>query len=568
MTNAHSHRGNASVRFVVACGLAHAILMTLVFPPIDVWWLVFLAASPLAAAAVTARRFRVALPCLLLPMIASWLWHQWWVTEISAAGIVPMAMYLALWTPLIAWVIRRLARSRTFGGLPLALIVPVAWTGIEFLRSVLVFDGYPWYLLGQPLIGWLPLAQPADIGGINGLAILPAATGGLVADVLLGRGTASIRRTAGLITASLALIWTGYGLWRVQPPGTGAVGPAVLAIQTVLPQSNKVAWSPREQWDDTLGFARQTVDAADSIRQGGGRIDVIAWPETMLPGIGIEPESIAIMEEAGWWPGNRFAELAMELQSATGVPLLLGSPSFEGLRQETSADGPTLAWDRRFNSVYLLDEDGPAAATRYDKVFLTPFGERMPYISSWPWLEQQMLDIGARGMQFDLDAANEPVRLMLEWVRPTDGVTMSTGIGTPICFEDTVPSVCRELVWEDGQKKATVLLNASNDGWFGPYPGPRSTHLQLARFRTIENRVPMVRAVNTGRSGWIDSSGRLRAAAPALVPEVILAETELDDRRPPFATLGEGPIWLITLVCLLMLSWTGLDSRRTIPENS
>ncbi|MAD78710.1 MAG: apolipoprotein N-acyltransferase [Planctomycetaceae bacterium] len=568
MTDAPSHRGEASLRFIVACGVAHAILMTLVFPPIDAWWLVFIAGSPVAAATVAARRFRVVLPCLLVPMIGTWLWHQWWVTEVSAAGIVPMAIYLALWTPLIAWVIRRLARSRTFGGWPLALLVPLAWTGVEFLRSVLVFDGYPWYLLGQPLIGWLPLAQPADIAGINGLAILPAATGGLLADFFLGRGSRSTRRIASIATASLVVIWTGYGLLRVQPPGTGRLGPAILAIQTVLPQSNKVGWSPRDQWDDTVGFARQTIEAAEAVRANGGRIDLIAWPETMLPGIGIEPASTAVMEEAGWWPGNRFAELAMELQSETGVPLLLGSASFEGLRRETTEDGPTLAWDRRFNSVYLLDERGPEAATRYDKVFLTPFGERMPYISSWPWLEQRMLDIGARGMQFDLDAASDPVRLILEWRRPTEDVLGSTGIGTPICFEDTVPSVCRDLVWENGRKLAPLLLNASNDGWFGPYPGPRSTHLQLARFRSIENRVPMVRAVNTGRSAWIDSSGRLRAAAPALVADAILAETELDDRRPPFATLGERPIWSLTLICILMLIWSGLDSRRTNPRNS
>ena len=78
----------------------------------------------------------------------------------------------------------------------------------------------------------------------------------------------------------------------------------------------------------------------------------------------------------------------------------------------------------------------------------------------------------------------------------------------------------------------------------------------------------MVRAVNTGRSAWIDSSGRLRAAAPALVSDAILAETELDDRRPPFATLGERPIWSLTLICIVMLIWSRWDSRRTIPRNS
>ncbi len=549
----------------ILAGVVHALVLAMAFPPIDLWWLIPLAPAALGVGALATPRFRTALLPLLVPAVGAWLWHQWWVGDISAAGLAPFALYLACWTPLIAGAVRRLARSASFESLPLALLVPLVWTGLEYLRATLVFDGYPWYLLGQPLIGWPPLAQAADLAGITVLAILPAMLGGLLADWFLQRGTTATRRGSAILTLIVVAAWTGYGLLRMRPVGEGTPGPHVLAIQTDLPQDNKVAWTPQQQWEDGLRFARQTIAAADRIRGEGKRIDVIAWPETMLPGVGLEPSSVEFMSDRGFWPGTRFSDLAVELQAATNVPLLLGSPSFEGLRLAAD-DPPGLDWDRRFNSVYLLDRNGPSAATRYDKVFLTPFGERMPYISAWPWLEQRLLDIGARGMQFDLDAASAPTRLTLEWTNAS-GVPESIGIGTPICFEDTVPSVCRELVWEDGRKAASLLLNASNDGWFGDHAGPRLNHLQLSRFRAIENRVPLVRAVNTGRSGWIDSSGRIREVAAGESSNAILARTRLDDRHPLFARVGEVPMLLVLLVIAAMLIRTLAPPRGMNSEN-
>lgn len=544
---------------VVVGSLIHATMMTLAFPPFDLWWLILLAPAPLVIAATAPLRFRWIAIIVFLPMVGTWLVHQWWVREISAAGLLPMAAYLAAWSPLLAWAIGRLARSPRFAGWPLALLVPIAWTGIEFLRATVAMEGYPWYLLGQPLIEWLPLAQLADVGGITLLAILPAALGGLAADAFLGRGTTRTRTIAGLATMAMLVAWIGYGFARIRPIGDGEDGPRILAMQTNLPQSNKVAWPPKEQWESAVGFAEATITAFRETTAAGGSIDLVAWPETMLPGVGLEPESTGTMTEAGWWPGNRFVELAVELQTILGVPLLVGSPAFDGLRIDGEGEQGRLEWDRRFNSVYILDERGPEAAARYDKIFLTPFGERMPYISEWPWLEQQLLDLGAQGMSFDLAAGDAPERLRFA---SAQGGPVS--IGTPICFEDTVPSVCRSLVWDGSSKIASVLVNASNDGWFGSSMGPRSSHLQLARFRAIENRVPLVRVVNTGTTASIDSSGRIRRQCPPLEQNWLVASTELDERGALFARIGQWPSGLIAAACgLLLLAARGSRSDAT-----
>ena len=548
---------------VLVASLAHAVIMLLAFPPFDLWWLIFLAPTPLVIAATSDLRFHWTGLLLFLPMVGTWLVHQWWVGEVSGAGLVPMAAYLAAWTPLIAWVIARLSRSRRLGTWPLAALVPIAWTGLEFLRATIAFDGYPWYLLGQPLVEWLPLAQPADIGGVTLLAILPGITGGLLADLVLHRGSGRGRAAACGVATLVLAAWVGYGLMRLDAPSPTTPGPTILAIQTNLPQSNKVAWTPEQQWEDAVGFARDTVTAFREADAAGQRIDLVAWPETMLPGVGLEPASTTIMQDAGWWPGNRFAELAMELQALLEVPLLLGSGSYEGLRIIGEGADGRLEWDRRFNSVYLLDERGTKATGRYDKVFLTPFGERMPYISAWPWLEQKLLDLGARGMSFDLAAGDQAT--LLEY-RSESGPSIP--IGTPICFEDTVPRACRSLVWKDGRKAAAILVNASNDGWFGRSGGPRAAHLQLARFRAIENRVPLVRVVNTGTSAWIDSNGRIQASCPPLEPSSLVARPLIDDRHPPFARIGQWPSGVLAIAVMVLLLATIREPSDTAARNS
>jgi apolipoprotein N-acyltransferase len=546
-------------------GLVHAAILYVALPPVGWWWLVFAAPAPLAMVAVGAARRRTVIACLGVPMIGAWLLHQWWVGSVSALGLPPMACYLAAWTAIMGLAVRRVARSPRFASLPLAILLPPVWLFVEWLRADVVFDGYPWYLLGQPLVEWVPLAQVADVGGVMFVSLLPAAIGGLLADHGLRRGSAGTRRVASIGVAMFAAVWTAYGFWRIST-APAIPGPTVLAIQTNLPQSNKVGWAPADQWRDANEFATRTVDAVRAADSAGTPIDLVAWPETMLPGVGLEPASTGFMKSAGWWPGERFADLVSQLQSIVARPLLLGSASFDGLR--LAKDGERLDWDARHNSVYLVDGDDPASLVRYDKIFLTPFGETMPYISAWPWLESKLLDLGARGMQFDLEPGTSPVRFEIAWT-PREGESASIGVATPICFEDTVPAVCRELVWDGDRKAVDLLVNASNDGWFGDWPGPREVHLQLARFRCIENRVPMVRAVNTGRSASVDALGRLIDVLPALEPGVLIAPVTLDGRHSPYASLGRWPVLLVSLAgVLLVLGGRGQRRAKAAAESS
>lgn len=556
MSRLASLRPSGQGLIALAGGVAHAVGLVLVFPPFGWWWLAPLLPAMVAIVAVRCSRWAIILG-LGAPAMAAWLWHSWWVGRISVAGLAPLAFYLALWTPLIALVVRRLARSRRHGvdGWPLALVVPFVWVGMETWRGLVVLDGYPWYLLGQPLLGWLPLAQVADLGGVCLVGLLPASVGGWLADLILRRGSSGRRMSATAGVAVLTMIWIVYGLVRMPAMDTARLGPRILAIQTDLPQSLKVGWSPEQQWRDAIRFGNQTIDAVEASAVEGRAIDLVAWPETMLPGVGLEVSSTELMASRGWWPGRRFVDLAIDLQRRAGAPMLLGSGSFEGLRIVEDE----IEWDARFNSVYLLDERGPDSANRYDKVVLTPFGERMPYISAWPWLEERLLSLGAAGMRFDLDAGRTVAPLEFSW---SDGEGVETiGIATPICFEDTVPGLCRKLVWRDGRRVASIIVNASNDGWFGDWTPTRRSHFEFSRFRAIENRTPVVRVVNTGDSGWIDSNGRVVDRLLGPEPGWMIAEPRLDDRRPIYAAVGNLPVMIWACGLLVVLVWSLV--RRT-----
>lgn len=521
---------------IAALLAAHSILLVLAFDPFNVWPLVFLAPLPFVLAALRATTWQMLAMWTFGMEFLRWLYVQSWVGQISVAGWPPMAAYLALYSVGMVLLIRRFAMSRRYGRVPFAITVPVVVLGVEFLRGSIMLGGYPWYLLGQPLIGWLPMAQAADLGGVMFVSLLPAVFGGGIADVVLHR---SVRVAASV--AVLVAAWIGYGVLRIRPLDHGEPGPVVLLVQTNIPASIKTHWTPEAQREDVVRFVRMTLEGLEHLRNDGIEPSLAVWPETMLPGPGLEVEATDEYLAGGWFPGNSFRELIGLLRERGGVPLLIGSGSFEGLSAPPDGD---MSWDKRFNSVYLVDEALPEG--RYDKVHLTPFGERMPLISDVPWLEEKLLDFGASGMRFDLDEASDVVRLPFTFQSGTHEQTIN--LGTPICFEDTLPWVCRTMIWANGVKVGFLLVNVSNDGWFGTSDAGRQAHLKNARFRAIENRVPLLRSVNTGMSAWVDSSGRLRASLPPNSEGTLRAYPRLDRGWTVFGAIGNGPSGMMFMV--------------------
>ncbi len=535
----------------------HAVCFALMFPPHFAWPLAFVTVAPLVVTALLATRTWQVLLGVGVVEIALFLWLQRWTAGISQAGYVPLAVYCALWPTLFVIVLRRALRHEFVARLPLAITAAILWTGFEFFRGTILLNGYPWFLLGHPLVEWPVQAQSADLLGTYFLGSVAAAFSGLLVDIWrCRRNEFSTRKLIGeaVVVAALLIVNLGYGSWRMSQTDALRPGPTLLAVQTNLPQDNRNAWTAEMQAEDVPGFMELTRAA---LAEAETDIDLIVWPETLVPGVGFEQEAIDLLSGFGAqamhmyrWP-IEVDQFAREL----GIAMLVGAPAWVGPQTKT-VDGmiELLPPEHRYNSAYLITGDLPYQ--RYDKYFLTPFGETMPYISSWPWLEQKLLSLGASGMTFNLSAADEIDSLEFSF----DGKTI--GLGTPICFEDCVSHVIRQMVYPDGSKRVDLLVNLSNDGWFWWDDGTRQQRVQISRLRCIENRVPLVRSVNTGNSVHLDSMGKVAAVisegryGTSRIAGALVAQTQLDSRRTIYGRIGDvwGWICLAGLVCLTIIA--------------
>ncbi len=567
-------------------GLLHAGLFALAFPPYDLWPLAYFALIPIALLALrTSGRAKAVLSVWLMSTLA-WLWVQRWLIDVTGPGYAALAVAQGAFPALFVWMLATLrprGRKPVLPGVTNILLVPVLWVATEMLRgSPLFFSGYPWFFLAHPLIAQPVVCQTADLFGTYFVSFTAAMLAGFVADVLTvplyhnGRLSLTIRASIGMyITVQVFVL--GYGMWRLrQTNGIQSNAPsiAVAAVQTNLPQNNKQTWTLEQQFSDFDDFVALTRLTEDPTGQRA-RADLVIWPETMVPGLALNIEAMRATRQFEQKLGrdlpnvtyfyDSLSRLARELHA----PLLVGGSAVDDLKYsvETNKDDdgnetitPNWEWKARYNSALLFEADGRLSDIRYDKVHLTPFGEVIPLAHYWPAVQQWLLNLGANGMKFDLDAGHEFTRLEVPFQQK--GGTRIL-VGTPICFESTMPYVCRLLSHPSGKPPADLLINITNDGWFGAIYGGREQHLQIGRFRCIENRVPMVRAANTGVSAAIDSAGRMTQMGPTIpgnrptwnAEGVMMATVRLDYRQPLYGRIGDVFGWLCLGSSAALVSW-------------
>ncbi len=196
---------------------------------------------------------------------------------------------------------------------------------------------------------------------------------------------------------------------------------------------------------------------------------------------------------------RRDHERLRELANQTGTTIVVGT-----LSRERHFERPYFRTEN-YNSV-LVYRPGQDEPQRYDKIHLVLFGEFIPfrrghlhrfynYLNSiMPWTEEYSLTAGSDYKVFDAQAPSQ------------DGRTYR--FGSPICYEITMSDACRRFGYGAVGKRADLLINLSNDGWF-LYKSELPQHLAIAVFRAVENRVGVVRSVNTGISAAIDPKGHI-----------------------------------------------------------
>lgn len=530
------------------------------------WWLAMpfsaepIAVLPLVAsfcwpwllvrAAIGARRRRTVAIALFVSFLVPWAFLLGWIREVSVAGWPALVAYSALYMPVFGLVVRAIMHSPRLQRVPLALVAAVVWTALEYLRAEVIFDAWPFYLAAHGVYpsGLIHWAQYAGVWLVSFLVVLTS----------VGLWQSCLQR--GTWKWNVGLIMLGFGL----PILTGFSGPVdmrpstpvrMLCVQTNLTQSNKIGWPVERQEADVRAFLDQTRTAL----LAAGSVDLVLWPETMVPGLGFDPDTLTFLDSLG--PGaahmTRWQRVLQQAAAQSGVPWLVGSPTW--LDVALSDDG-YMESSQRFNSAVLLEPDG--SVQRYDKVFLTPFGETMPWIRAWPWLEQRLMAVGASGLHFDLQAGGAPVAITIEThegpqssLGDVGGPGRTLRLVTPICFEDAVPSVVRRLVRDTN---ADIIVNLSNDGWFGTDDAGRRAHQIAAAFRAVELERPLIRVANTGLTASINRFGHVVQQLDARTSGTVLVEpVSSKGNATGYARFGN---WFPQL--LLLLTVTGILMRR------
>lgn len=560
------------------CGFAHGLLCWLGQPSVSLWATAFFAVVPLVLVIAKTRiPPRWAALFAAIGTLPYWAVTQRWVFDITSVGYFPMLLLQAFWTWLFVWVASKCLRAKTGRWIGSALLIPLVWTGVEFLRCEVAFTGYAWGVLGYPLIADARLASPATVLGVYFVSFLVCVPSGAFAEWIIR--SSGWRRRA-VTTLCLAVLAWGLSILAMPKDNrTGAI--AVGVVQTNLPQSNKLAWTLEDAMVDFEKFLSLTRDVAEA----SPRPDVIVWPETMVPAGTISPEALAVLQRKqvirqierngrrDIIPATFFADQLMGTQREIGIPMLVGGEGTDGYDAIVNDDGSIrLAWEHRYNSVFMV-ERGIIQPTRYDKERLTPFGEFFPYIRHWPWLQRIMLSAGARGMSFNLTEGHS--REVFE-VPSLGSPDRPVRVVTPICFEVTASGYMRELVYSKGAKRADVVLSPTNDGWFGSSDEGREHHLLMARWRCVELNIPMARSANTGVSAFIDGRGRVLSRgvtgdADGHTTDGVLVDTLLFDPAGPGTAfgrfgnvLGWGCLWG-TIGVLLAALWSG---RRGAAEGT
>lgn len=568
----HEHPPNLGRVRACTLGLISALFVVLASHPVSLWWCSFLIPIPLFAIARDPRiaPSRAAFWCAL-GSSPCWLVLHWWIKDVSALGLIPLVILMSTWTMLFVWLAARIIDR--FGRE--VLILPLVWVGVEFFRGSLFGTGYPWYLLAHPLIESPSsvLAMPASIAGVYFVSFLTAAYAYLLTRAVRDRNHHR-RKRAGFAAAGLFAAWVLMGLLLIPPKDLGTPKFRFATIQPNVPQDNRTDWTVRQRYRDWLTL-RSLTTAAYEDQTNPLPLDAIIWPEGFVPGWTLDPVSLETEREANLaWnmtlkdPNDvpdlevhdriRATEIVEQLliyQEALDVPLIVGSVAFDNLLIVDEGNGIEYKRDAMYNSAFVI-ENGQVSEAWYDKLHLTPFGEVMPYISSSDTLESALLSIGASGMEFVLDPGLAPRNLSVP-MHDTNGDPIS--LATPICFEATISSVCRSLVARDGQRQAGVMINMTNDGWFGKSRGGRESHLQLARWRCIELATPMIRSANTGISAVIDHRGQVidRTVTPlGDDPDegYIIEQVQIGAGLTPFAHIGDLFGWICFLSSVI---WGG-----------
>jgi apolipoprotein N-acyltransferase len=536
---------------IIAMILITVLLLTLAFAPVGQFYLVWIGLVPWLLIVGDARSQRRA---FLLSWLAGTLFftaNMWWMYAITIPGMIALMIYLGIYWGFAALLIRgaRLLKPdeiriipktwRRKWGAPAAIFsVAIVWTASEWVRGNL-FTGLPWLYLGHTQTPLLAMCQIADTLGAYGVTFLVVLINAAVALTISQPAHARGRLIPAAVVVMLIVAGNiAYGFRRITENATYP-GPTVLVVQANYPQDNK-SGAKSAGYAEIMDFHfSQTLDTLRKLPPD--TVNLAVWSETMLPALNHQ----AIEDYAQTFPDREnLSQSAFNHLTALAAKyhlgILAGSEYESHFADVNIGENVYRIPSEKRNTAYFFPPDGAmsdAVGYRYDKIHLVPWGEFIPCKESCPPLYDLFLYLGpARYQDYELEDGSDNGLTVFHL---TDARGGDWRFVTPICFEDIDPQLCAAMFRPDadGTKRADFIVNITNDGWFAA--NENIQHLQVATFRSIENRAPTARSVNTGISGFIDSVGRTGNLIPARTGGTSQMQLLLDRRLTFYTRFGD-----------------------------
>lgn len=440
------------------------------------------------------------LAVLMLYWIVNVLTHYGGLPVVGAGmALLLLGCYMACYSALFLVVLHFFLPL--FSPLGLLFLLPSLWTGLEWVRGW-AFTGFPWMDLGCYLAFEPWLLQGAAFFGHHGLTWLLVFCN-VALWLLFSRRFQTDRLKIGVVSAVVVFVYVSVSCWILPQQRTVATETVRVGIvQGDVAQDMK--WAAPQQQETVTTY----LLASERLAATSQPPDFLVWPETAMP----------------FYPqGNALTSQLRSFVTSRNIPLLSGAPWYEIVDREKQE----IAY---YNAAFLLvpDRFRPLGGVVF-KSHLVPFGEYIPFQNLLPFLAPLVESAG----NFTAGQISTPLQINTAHTVVQAGVL--------ICFESVFPELSRK--W--AAASANLLINMTNDAWYGRTSAPKQT-LAMTVLRAVETRRAVVRSANTGFSALILPTGEINARTGLFVPAATIVDAPLREEMTSYVVFG----WLFAPLSL------------------
>lgn len=505
--------------------LTTGVLFSLAFPPLKLGFLAYIALIPLFYL-LEDKNYKESIRWGFLTGLFINIGTLYWISWVTLPGAIAAILYLPIYS-IIYFLLHTLLRMR-LGERWLYFCVPFLWTGVEYLRSLGVL-GFPWCSLAYTQSYYLSLIQYVSISSVYGVSIWVATINVIILSLL--RNLTHIRKLILYFAILIVLFVLPWLYGKMVLPNPENVPEE--KIRVALIQGNI---DPYLKWNDA--FLESNLQIYEEMTRTAAEANpqLIIWPETAVP------DFLRI--------SNLYLTKLRELVSELQIPLITGAPDFRYL------DGETY---ETYNAAFLLKPNSGSFDV-YHKIHLVPFGERVPFTESLPFLKDflESLEMGEGNFSPGKQITSFRVPVKFNHTNMAADSSRSRYIHAPviICFESLFPEMARKFV----QVGADMMIIITNDAWFKRSAAPFH-HAQIAVFRAIENRISIARCANTGVSMFIDPWGRTQQSSPIFEQAMLVDDILLRHEATFFTQHGN-----VFTIAITLLNFIPLIAALILPK--